>query len=143
MILYAYLYVNENGKVGKKGGGGRTTCFLEEYKESMLGILSFSDSKFKEIINRDNYEVEMFARLAYEFESLEPIEQKEFKEEVKNLLKKPRYHETSKEVRTDFLEDRKQLFPETFAYQEQSFQKYYCPKKSSLQAFYDTYLKDI
>ena len=82
----------------------------------------------------------MFSTLAYEYEKLHPVEQKDFKKEFKALLKMSRERSVAQKARKDFLEDWQELLPLTFWYQSNDYQQYYLPRKNSLQAFYDTYL---
>ncbi len=116
---------------------------LEEYKSSILGILDFPKQGTEETKKRNKYELEMFSRLGYDYESLELIEKKDFKMAVKNLLETPRYHDATKDSRKEFLEDRKEELPHTFEYQNNNYKQPFLPRKNSLQTFYDTYLKDI
>ena len=47
----------------------------------------------------------MFSTLAYEYEKLHPVEQKDFKKEFKALLKMSRERSVAQKARKDFLED--------------------------------------
>ena len=89
---------------------------------------------------RNVYETEMFSTLAYEYEKLHPVEQKDFKKEFKGLLKMSRERSVAQKAWKDFLEDWQELLPLTFWYQSNDYQQHYLPRKNSLQAFYDTYL---
>jgi hypothetical protein len=56
----------------------------------------------------------MFSTLAYEYEKLHPVEQKDFKKEFKGLLKMSRERSVAQKARKDFLEDWQELLPLTF-----------------------------
>jgi len=56
----------------------------------------------------------MFSTLAYEYENLHPVEQKDFKKEFKALLKMSRERSVAQKARKDFLEDWQELLPLTF-----------------------------
>ncbi len=60
---------------------------LEGYKSSILGILDYPKQGTEKTEKRNQYELEMLSRLAYEYENLEKIEQNEFKIAIKELLK--------------------------------------------------------
>lgn len=113
---------------------------LKAYIPTILTALSLPPFKDGATWKRNVYETEMFSTLAYEYEKLHPVEQKDFKKEFKALLKMSRERSVAQKARKDFLEDWQELLPLTFWYQSNDYQQYYLPRKNSLQAFYDTYL---
>ena len=113
---------------------------LKAYRLTILTALSLPPFKDGATWKRNVYETEMFSTLAYEYEKLHPVEQKDFKKEFKALLKMSRERSVAQKARKDFLEDWQELLPLTFWYQSNDYQQYYLPRKNSLQAFYDTYL---
>ncbi len=60
---------------------------LNEYKSSILKAFIFDKKGNEKTEKRNNYELEMFSRLAYDYEQLEELEQQEFKIAIKELLK--------------------------------------------------------
>ena len=113
---------------------------LKAYRPTILTALSLPPFKDGATWKRNIYETEMFSTLAYEYEKLHPVEQKDFKKEFKALLKMSRERSVAQKARKDFLEDWQELLPLTFWYQSNDYQQHYLPRKNSLQAFYDTYL---
>lgn len=113
---------------------------LKAYGPTILTALSLPHFKDGATWKRNVYETEMFSTLAYEYEKLHPVEQKDFKKEFKGLLKMSRERSVAQKARKDFLEDWQELLPLTFWYQSNDYQQHYLPRKNSLQAFYDTYL---
>lgn len=118
-----------------------TLPFLEEYESSIHKVLDFPKQGTEKTGKRNKYELEMISRLAYDYEQLEEINQEDFKTTIEELLKGSWDHSDIKKRRKQFLEDRKEELPYTFEYQNNSYTKFHLPKKSSLQAFYDHYLK--
>ena len=90
---------------------------------------------------RNKYELEMISRLAYDYEQLEEINQEDFKIDIKEFLKGSWDYSDIQKRRKHFLEDRKEELPYTFKYQNNTYTKSCLPRKASLQAFYDHYLK--
>jgi len=83
----------------------------------------------------------MFSRLAYDYEQLEKVDQKELKVVIEELLRGGRRKQAHiQKTRKIFLEDREELLPYAFEYQNNTYTRSYLPRKASLQAFYDKYL---
>lgn len=114
---------------------------LDWYRTSIFEDFSFPCSKWDETLERNSYEIEMFSRLAYDYEQLEKVDQKELKVVIEELLRGGRRKQAHiQKTRKIFLEDREELLPYAFEYQNNTYTQSYLPRKASLQAFYDKYL---
>ena len=117
-----------------------TLPFLDGYRSSILEAFSFEKKRNESTKKRNKYELEMFSRLAYDYEQLEEMNQENFKITIEELLQVDRASPNFKKPRKEFLENWKNLLPVTFEYQNNDYRQSCLPRKASLQSFYDQYL---
>ena len=95
---------------------------LDWYRTSIFEDFSFPCSKWDETLERNSYEIEMFSRLAYDYEQLEKVDQKELKVVIEELLRGGRRKQAHiQKTRKIFLEDREELLPYAFEYQNNTY----------------------